>query len=62
MMRLVLDSEKPMVPSVSCGLEKTVTSDTLASGSDDAPALRVVAVVLEAAEDVLCDVADAVGG
>ena len=62
MMRLVLDSEKPMVPSVSWGLEETVTSDTLASGSDDEPALRVVAVVLEAAEDVLCDVADAVGG
>ena len=34
-MRLVLDSEKPTVPSVSCELEDTVTSDTPASGLED---------------------------
>ena len=46
-MRFVLASEKPTVPSVSCGFDETVTSDTFASGSEEVLALLVVSVVRE---------------
>ena len=46
-MRLVLDSENPTVPSVSCGLDETVTYDTFESGSEEVLAHRVVPGVMD---------------